>query len=135
MCCGRKATTVFVNVKFIYGLAAKIDDKYLNFASMERSVEILQLLDCETKQSQRAPLRKLLITYINDLILHNFQQLAQLLYRVDIDEKKLKNVLEENSSTDAAVLITDLILQRQEEKRKMRDQFKQEKNIGEDDKW
>ena len=80
-------------------------------------------------------LRQQLIDYINDLLLHDFNKLLQLLYRIDISEQKLKTVLGENPQTDAAIIITDLIIKRQEEKIKTKLSFRSDNNIAEEDKW
>jgi hypothetical protein len=79
--------------------------------------------------------KKDLINAINHLIQHDFNALVQLLYRLDIDEKKLKLILQENKSEDAGVLITNMILHRQKEKEEIRKQFKQQNDIAEEDKW
>lgn len=76
-----------------------------------------------------------LAIYINELLINDFQKLVLLLYRVDVDEKKLKTLLQENPSTDAAVLITDLLLQRLEEKQKTKQQHKSSGDIPEDERW
>ena len=80
-------------------------------------------------------LRQQLIDYINSLLLHDFHKLVQLLYRIDVSEQKLKAVLSENPQTDAAAIIADLIIARQEEKIKTKKSFKSDNNIAEEDKW
>jgi hypothetical protein len=77
-----------------------------------------------------------LVLYLNDLIAKDFSKLVHLLYAVDVPEKKLKALLAENPNEDAGKLIAVLILERQEQKRKSREQFKQaEQDIPEDEKW
>ena len=76
-----------------------------------------------------------LINAINHLIQHDFNALVQILYRLDIDEKKLKLILQENKTEDAGVLITNMILHRQLQKEELRKQFKQQTDIAEEDKW
>jgi len=80
-------------------------------------------------------LKQQLIDYVNNLLLHDFNKLVQLLYRIDVSEQKLKTVLSENPQTDAAVIITDLIIKRQEEKIKTKQSFKSDNDIAEEDKW
>jgi hypothetical protein len=53
---------------------------------------------------------------INELINTDFEKLVQLLYRVDVDETKLKKILQENADTDAGKLIALLLIERQQEK-------------------
>jgi hypothetical protein len=78
---------------------------------------------------------KQLAELINDLIRHNFAKLVHILYCIDIDEKKLKLLLQENKHTDAGLLISNLIIQRQQQKLKTRQLFTQHTNIPEDEKW
>jgi hypothetical protein len=59
-----------------------------------------------------------LATYINDLIVHDFNKLISILYRIDVDEEKLKRVLKENKDKDAGIVIAELIIERQSQKRK-----------------
>lgn len=69
-----------------------------------------------------------LVAYINELILHNFNGLINMLYRVDINEQKLKLLLKENHGTDAAQLIADLVIERQVQKLKSRREFRRDNN-------
>lgn len=80
-------------------------------------------------------LREQFIVYVYDLLLHNFNKLVQLLYRIDVSEQKLKTLLNENPQTDAAVIITDLIIERQKEKIKTKQSFKPNTDISEEEKW
>lgn len=53
---------------------------------------------------------------INELINTDFEKLVQLLYRVDVDESKLKKMLQENAGTDAGKMIALLLIERQQQK-------------------
>lgn len=53
---------------------------------------------------------------INELINSDFEKLVQLLYRVDVDESKLKKMLQENAGTDAGKMIALLLIERQQQK-------------------
>lgn len=80
--------------------------------------------------------RNLLVTRLNELINDDFNQLVQILYSIDISETKLKNLLAENKTIDAAEIISDLIIERQLQKIKFRQQFNQrDHNISEEEKW
>jgi len=80
--------------------------------------------------------KQLLIEKINDLIQHDFNKLVSILYRLDVNESKLRNLLEKNFSIDAAPIITDLIIERQKEKMITRRQFKKpDGEIDEAEKW
>ena len=73
---------------------------------------------------------------INELILSDFQKLVSILYRIDVNESKLKSMLNEYKEHDAAVIITDLIIERQLQKIKTRREFKQQDdNTDESEKW
>ena len=73
--------------------------------------------------------------YINGLIVDHFDELITLLYRLDINEKRLKDLLQQHASKDAAPIIATLIIERQEQKIKSRALFKTAADIPEDDKW
>ncbi len=73
---------------------------------------------------------------INELILHNFDKLIFLLYRLDINESNLTKLLKDHSCSDAGRLIAELIIERQIQKIKIRESFRQEDiNIDENEKW
>ena len=73
---------------------------------------------------------------INDLILHNFDKLIFVLYRLDIDELKLINLLKDYPDPDAGKIIGHLIIKRQLQKIKTRESFRQNDiNIDENEKW
>jgi hypothetical protein len=81
-------------------------------------------------------LRQKLSEHINDLVNSDFEKLVQLLYRLDIDEKKLKKVLQDNPGQNAGEMISELIIERQLQKIKSRQQFSQQKDdIDENEKW
>ena len=80
-------------------------------------------------------LKKLLTPYINNLINKDFNKLVNILYRIDIDEKKLKIFLNENKNTDAASIIADMIIDRQIQKLRSRSEFKKDQNISDEEKW
>jgi hypothetical protein len=61
-------------------------------------------------------LEALLAERINDMINKDFNVLIQLLYRVDVSESKLRQLLQENTTTDASRTIAGLILERQWQK-------------------
>ena len=74
--------------------------------------------------------------YIDHLINHDFEKLVFLLYRIDVDESKMRALLAQKEGENAAVLIADLIIERQLQKLKSRREFRQRDNdIHEDEKW
>lgn len=72
---------------------------------------------------------------INDLIDNDFHALIQVMYRMDINEKLLRETLLIHTDQDAGDLIADLIMDRQKQKLAFKNMFKQEDNIPEDEKW
>lgn len=76
-----------------------------------------------------------LINLVNDLIEKDFPALVQLLYRIDVQEKKLKMLLKQNPEADAAPVIADLIIKRQLQKEITRKQFTRKDNPSREDKW
>jgi hypothetical protein len=70
-----------------------------------------------------AEIREQLISLLEELINTDFQALVQLLYRVDVDEKKLKQTLLQQPGHDAALIIAELIISRQLQKIATRKQF------------
>ena len=96
---------------------------------------LLQIRDVPL-HNEDSDIRNQLIEGINHLIGQDFNKLVHILYRVDVSEKKLRQILAESPQTDAAILIADLLIQRQLEKIRSRAKFrKDEKDIPEDDKW
>jgi hypothetical protein len=81
-------------------------------------------------------LKEKLTVYINQLINADFERLVYHLYRIDVKEEKMRQLLEQKDGENAAALIADLIIERLAEKIKSRQQFRQrDNNIGEDEKW
>ncbi len=79
--------------------------------------------------------RKQLIDYLNHLISNDFGKLVFLLYRADISEAKLKHLLSENNNQDAATVIANLLTEREREKELSRQQYRQNNQINEDERW
>ena len=84
---------------------------------------------------RKTELKRQLASSLNHLLLHDFEQLIRVLYRVDVSEKKLKAVLAQNQTTDAGELMADLLIKRQEEKLASRQAFPPAKNISDDERW
>lgn len=80
-------------------------------------------------------LKEELAAYINTLIQSDFNKLVQLLYRIDVDEAKLKAILKQNPDTDAGLIIAGLVIERQLEKIESRKENENNNIIPDDDKW
>ena len=79
-----------------------------------------QSFDLETTESNFV---NFLTDKINYLIIHDFNKLIYILYRADINETKLNNLLAENKKEDAGKIIAALFIQRQLEKIKSKEAF------------
>ena len=81
-------------------------------------------------------LQNKLAAHINHLIQHHFEKLVSLLYRIDVSEAKIKSLLQQQPGEDAAKIIAALIIERQLQKIKTRQQFNQrDNNFDEEEKW
>lgn len=75
-----------------------------------------------------------LAAYCNDLLLHDFPRLVQLLYRVDVSEARLKATLA--TGEDAGRIMASLMLERVDQIVRTRKQYTRPGNdIPEEDKW
>ena len=70
-------------------------------------------------------LQKTIADHINELITSDFHRLVNILYRVDVDEKKLTSLLETNTNETAGELIAGLVIERQLAKIQTRKKFRQ----------
>lgn len=78
---------------------------------------------------------EMLAKEVNDMIVHNFEGLIQILYRLDVSEQKLKEVLAANQQEDAGKLITAVILERLAQRENARKSFTVNPNIPEEERW
>jgi hypothetical protein len=67
-------------------------------------------------------IRAWLVYQVDYLLTHNTERLQWVLYRIDIDELKLKKILLSNEEKPVAEIIADLIIARQIEKYQLRKQ-------------
>ncbi len=72
---------------------------------------------------------------INRLIQTDFTALVNILYRLDVSEARLKQVLAEQAGTDAGELIAALMVKRHLEKIQTRALFRKQDDIPDDEKW
>ena len=80
-------------------------------------------------------LRQKLVLHINHLINHDFEKLVFYLYRIDVNESKMKQLLAQKEGENAAGLIADLVIERQLQKIKSRQEIKSKNDIPDDEKW
>jgi hypothetical protein len=88
------------------------------------------------EQISMTELQSQLAIHINYLILHHFEQLVSLLYRIDVSEAKIKSLLQNHTEENAGNIIAALIIERQIQKIKTRRQFsKKEDELDGEEKW
>ena len=79
-------------------------------------MELLQLVNNHVEQvinaDEAEQFQKELAEKINNLLLTDFAQLVQLLYRIDIDEAILKRSLAERNNEPAGMVIADMMIKR-----------------------
>jgi len=77
-----------------------------------------------------------LAAHINHLIKSNFESLVSLLYKIDVDESKLKFHLLDNPNEDAGNVIASLIIERMQQKAVFKKQFANKPSAtGNEEKW
>lgn len=70
---------------------------------------------------------------INQMIENDFPKLVQILYRIDISEKKLKQKLSDIGSENAGKTIALLLVERQKQKELFKKQYSSSSNISVDE--
>lgn len=80
-------------------------------------------------------LKEKLANHINNLINNDFEKLVYYLYRIDVNENKMRNLLEQKEGENAAGLIADLIIERQLQKIESRKISSKDDSIPDDDRW
>lgn len=99
-------------------------------------ININQSLEIELPASvSKEELREQLAAHINYLINHDFEKLVFYLYRIDVNESKMKQLLAQKEGENAAGLIADLVIERQLQKIKSRQEIKSKNDIPDDEKW
>lgn len=106
-----------------------------------KNTELIQLLNKELaieiadKESYQE-IHAQLASYLNHLIKNDFEKLIAYLYRIDVNEQKLKALLQQNPGEDAGDIIAELIIERQLQKLRSREKYSKPKNsFDEEEKW
>jgi hypothetical protein len=104
---------------------------------MDKSLipDIAKTLGLAVSEEETSLNREWLAAIVNNLLANDFERLVFLLYRMDVDEEKLKRLLRENAGSDAGLIISDLMIERQLQKIKSRKEIKTKDNIDENEKW
>lgn len=81
-------------------------------------------------------LHERLSDYVNQMIESDFERLVNLLYRIDVDEEKLRDLLLKNQGQDAGSIIAGLIIERQINKLKSKESFRRvQRDDGGEERW
>ena len=99
-------------------------------------LSLLQSLQVALPDAEKQEVKQRLEQHINYLINNDFSRLVQLLYMVDVNEQKLKSILQQQPERDAAQIITELMIARQEEKTQSHQRFTTAaSNKDDDERW
>ena len=71
---------------------------------------------------------------INELITKDMALLISILYRIDVDENKLREMLRQHRDSDGAMVIAHLVVERQKQKQRSREMYKKDQT-GEEELW
>jgi hypothetical protein len=80
-------------------------------------------------------LEELLAQRLETLISHHFQQFVFLLYRIDVPENQIRDILDSDAGAGAYRKIAALLIERQLQKIKSRETFKTDPPEDEEEKW
>jgi hypothetical protein len=99
------------------------------------ATEQLMTLVNSLNKAPTVELRQRIEEIARHLINNDFAGLVEFLYRIDIDEKKLKQLLRSQGDKDSAAIIADLVIQRQLQKLSSKKEFSGKGRPLEDDSW
>ena len=101
-----------------------------NIEELEQAIIRLIEEDLDVSFKDKDVLRDWLIEQVSHLIDRQFDHLLRVLYLIDVNEQKVRRLIQENEGENAAAIISDLILERQVEKIRSR-----KKHIPKDGKY
>ncbi len=105
------------------------NDELIHTLNKELSVELPEKITYSDIHAKLA-------IHFNHLIKNDFDNLIAYLYRIDVSEQKLKILLQQFPEEDTGNIIAALVMERQQQKIKTREQFSQrDNNITEEEKW
>ena len=105
-----------------------IQNELIEILNTELDVQLPALISTESLQEK-------LTSYIDHLIQNDFQKLVLILYKVDVDERKLKTLLKNNETENASEIIAKLIMERELQKIKSRREFNTPAKDDEAERW
>ena len=87
-----------------------------SYSLLQRNFGLEGNIDFEDNESTNDRLKKMLIRRLDELLAHDFNALLNALYRMDVSEHKVKQVLtlsdQEDLSEDLAEMIIERVLQK-----------------------
>ena len=101
----------------------------------EELIAVSKELDIVVPEEDYFTGRQIVAGKINELLNTDFQKMVSILYRVDVDEKKLRSLLKQNPETDAGLLIADLLIERQAQKIKSRQEYRRDSTRSDEESW
>ncbi len=102
----------------------------------DRIYDIISTLTLVTSAEDAADMRERLAAHIDVLIANDFPALVHILYRIDVNETKIRMLLEDTAGAYASYTIADCIIERQLQKMKQAgDDRKTRIDIPEDEAW
>jgi len=102
---------------------------------MQNEIEIKNEIEKNFEISLCEDWKMALIDLIDNLIANNFQQLINVLYKIDISENKIKLALQQQQNRKTAEVLVEMILERLQEKAESRKATKTNNFISEDEKF
>lgn len=101
---------------------------------MKELRELIQQIHSRLTPAEQENILNNVEEHVSWLINNNFPRLVQLLYRLDVNEDKLRLLLQQKQ-TNSATLIAKLIMERQLKKSQVRNQTKANINIPLNEQW
>jgi hypothetical protein len=77
-----------------------------------------------SREEARSQLIKVLTPVVSRMLDQSFEQLIHILYRIDLSESKVVELLEKSTPDKLATLLTEAIVDRQLEKAKWREKYR-----------
>ena len=97
--------------------------------------QVTRAMEINTTANTTEEFKAQLVNVVEELLQKDFPRLIHVLYRLDVDEAKLKAELKNNQSNRTAELITDMIIERQMQKQEMRKRFGGNDPFSNEEKW
>ena len=98
-------------------------------------LSINETFSLELSASTYKNIRLILSEKINDWINNDFEKLIHVLYRIDVSEKKINELLKENRTEDAADILADLVIERELQKIEARKMSRPSQRDSEEETW